>query len=69
MHIEKKNHKLRYNQAIITWKWLHQQPITELVAHGSARMTFCHVHLFFNSSSLQEDIYLNYLSKTMHTSS
>jgi hypothetical protein len=53
MHIE--NPKLKYNETIVTWKWLHQYPITNLAAHCGARMTSCHVLLLFNLLSLQEE--------------
>jgi len=56
MHIE--NLKLKYNQTIITWKWLHQHPIMNLAAHHDAEMASCHVLLLFNLSSLQEEFFV-----------
>jgi hypothetical protein len=53
MHIE--NSKLKYNQTIVTWKGLHQHPMTNLAAHHGAEMAFCHVLLLFNLSSFQEE--------------
>jgi hypothetical protein len=55
------------SKKIVTWKGLHQHPITKLVIHAGARMASCHVHLLYNSSSLQEDLCVNYLSQTKHT--
>jgi hypothetical protein len=52
MHIE--NPKLKYNQTIVTWKWLHQHPIGNLTAHRGAGMASCHGILLFNLSGLQE---------------
>jgi hypothetical protein len=48
MHIE--NTKLKYNQTIVIWKWLHQHPIINLAAHRDAGMASCHVLLLFSSS-------------------
>jgi hypothetical protein len=53
MHIE--NIKLKYNQAIVTWKGLHQHPMTNLAVHHGAEMASCHILLLFNLSSLQEE--------------
>jgi hypothetical protein len=53
MHIE--NFKLKYNQTIVTWKWLHQHPCKNLAAHCGAGMASYHVLLFFNLSSLQKE--------------
>jgi predicted FMN-binding regulatory protein PaiB len=53
MHIE--NFKLKYNQTIVTWKWLHQHPMTNLAANRGAGMTSCHVLILFNLSSFQEE--------------
>jgi hypothetical protein len=52
MHIEKIL-KLKYNLTTVTWKGLHQHPITNLAAHRGARMASCHV-LLFNLSRLHE---------------
>jgi hypothetical protein len=46
MRIE--NTKLKNNQTIFTWKWLHQHPYKNLAAHRGAGMASCHVLLLFN---------------------
>jgi len=53
MHIE--NSKLKYNQTIVTWKWLHQHPVRNLAAHRGAGMASCYILILFNLSSPQKE--------------
>jgi len=60
MHIE--NTKLKYNQAIVTWKELHQHPMTNLTVHRGAEMASCHVLLLSTCQASKK----NFLSKAKH---